>query len=444
MDNLISMDQIQQGFEFRSARVNEEVKWQAWYDGKFQSLFNAPTIDNGLKLFEMIDLIKWNPFFTFANLNRTATISDPPLVSSQAPALKDWLDVNFEYIFNNLLLGCEHWSIKDLSVWITFDNGTMDAIDPSDYFRVGKATDPDQQVGHIIIQRYVEPTTYNLLHPNNNEQPNRAKVWRYMPREDINDVQIFRYSGSYQAGNIEAPITTRQRAGITSLVTTGRGNSWFGQAGSLVARVMTQLTNTDSEINHYINQPLFLPGEVTSSEDFGNLRGRKGPPESNTEKLKRLRETVRPMISVGEGVPGLSSLYKEPIQQEQLQFLQFLIHLVQATAGNSPQTQGFDVGGQHSGVAIERMQDPAAARSRLWRRGVEQGFPEMIRGLGAPPGDVRIIYHTKPFEDRKARNDEIRTDYKLGIIALEVTQQLLGYEIHDVQQAPQDPAGGAE
>lgn len=447
MDNLTDINQMQNGFNYQFERVREEIQWDQWYAGNYQSMLPQKSIDNGLMLFALQDLIRWNPIRVLVDTIRWGAISDQPALIGNNSALQSWLDQNSEYLFRQMQASAEFWSLKDRSIAITFDNGSMDIINPTAYHRIGRPYDPDNLVGHIICQFEVEQTRDVLLNPAFQRNPTHVRVTRYMPSADppINDVQVFKYSGDQGGGFFSEPDTEREPAGIQALSVIGRGLSWVGQAKDAIARHLIRLTNDDRALNRHYAAPLAMPSS------FQTVRPGSAPSiQTPKEQLDGLTSQVNGTILVDEQAFPPTWIRDDLPFESSDALTRTLLFIIQITSGVSQQVLGFDLSGNHSGVAIGRMSENAGNRCRLWRYGWQHSLPEHIAALGAPAGEVSVLHPVQPFEDRDARIQRLIELYNAGkgttdpIITGAEVRAAIGFAPMATEDTPTDPESGTE
>ena len=164
------------GYHFNFPEVAQQESYRDWYNQQYGTLLPAPTIDNGLKLFDSTDIIRASIFKMTSDFYASAVLSEPPAHSSESEEAIAWLMQNSASLDRALRRGTFYWSIHDLGVW-TAEPGFIRAIDPNAYFRVGERDQPDALVGHIIAYRYREPESEDeRLNAGIINIPNRIKV----------------------------------------------------------------------------------------------------------------------------------------------------------------------------------------------------------------------------------------------------------------------------
>ena len=92
-EGLRSIDQIQPGFLWNFPRLREELNWERWYRGQFDTLFPPASIDNGRSLLAWDDIIKINMPRVFSQFYEDAIMSERPVVTG-TEAVIAWLAEN--------------------------------------------------------------------------------------------------------------------------------------------------------------------------------------------------------------------------------------------------------------------------------------------------------------------------------------------------------------
>ena len=439
-DGIISIDQVQTGFVYDFPRIRMEREWDRWYGGDYASLLPNATIGNGLKLFDRTDLIKVNLPKILSGFIEIATLAEPPNVSSDSAEAIQWTDENFEAVYRVIKEGGNWWSRKRVSVWVTFQDGTMDTIDPSEYIRVGRVTDPDVQVGHIILQVYTERTPDQLLRPNAYVTPNRIKVYRYAPSftPPVNVEETYEFTGTETYG-VVGNLLESKPAEITSMFVAGDRRPWMQDAKDLMARFMIKLTNLDTTLNHYDNAPRLIPnkwflGDFGQRLDLGEM--------TPTQRLEAYRNAVRPSFAVDDESGNIAYAVQEPAFEYSRDLHALFDHILMFTIGASPQSVGFNLGAGESGIAREKAQDMLASICRSFRRDLEFGLPILFTGLGAPAVPYSFSWASSPFENRLVAAQEIRSDLMAGIIDVPEARYFRGYAEKEMTEQPADSETG--
>ena len=260
-EGLRSIDQIQPGFLWNFPRLREELNWERWYKGQFDTLFPPASIDNGRSLLAWDDIIKINMPRTFSQFYEDAILSERPVVTGSEPVIA-WLAENGMQVWERIGRAVQQWSIFGLGVLVSYQDGTLRHIGSPNYFRVGDFVDDDLQVGHVIAYPYAELSASQTNNPGAINPPNRLRIIRYMPSENINDVTTYTFQGSAPdgfGGVVGGIVEDTQQAGITHLATFGYNDSWYQDARDLMARLMLRLSLGDRELNRFLNRITLVP-----------------------------------------------------------------------------------------------------------------------------------------------------------------------------------------
>ena len=426
---VISIEQFNTGYDTRSPQKDEQANWQNWYDSIWTSFFPDPTVDNGYKLFKTNDLIEANLFKVASQFYADAAMSEGPAMSTEVPAIQEWFEENKSRIIRMLRKAIEDWSIYGTAILATHLDGTIVNINPQHYYRVGNVYDIDSLTGHIIAPKYYQPTpSEERTGQFNNMVPNRIRVTKYSPLENVSTVQTFILEGTV----IGTPVTPLENAGITSLITAGEGDSWYKEAKDVGARYMIRLTNNLSVLNRIDNAPELYPVDITNSSDPADTR-------TPQERVDAFREGVRRIITVSsnrtDNIPFDSLMKDSPVDAEAnlVEYFQQLFHIL---SGVSPVPFG-QVGSGESGYAREQAQGRAKARIRNMREDWENGIPLLLGGMGAPQGDVSFSWSTAPFENKVAEREENLKLYDRGVITLDEMRAREGLDKLETSNTPQ-------
>lgn len=447
-NQLISPSQIREGFKFNFPNLQTMRHYGEWYQGNFRSMFKAPTWENGQKLYDANDLVKFNPLKAISQFVSTAVIADPPSYTATNPASSaiDWLDTYFPFIHRRLEQGAKDWSIWRMCVWVTErapdeQLGHFNRVLPGNYFPFGDIELPSSMRGHNISIPYRRPTERELLDPqildSLSTQPNYCDCYNYIPAEEINEKLTFRAHGTWTDW-VLGELVSAEPANIQGVYTIGNGESWYGDVGDIVSAAMTLLTVWLGEIYNYANSPRLLPSSI-----LANLQDPSSFGKSMAEVMAQFRNTRRPDIPVNSDMDANVSYLVREIGVEAMQVMMALLeYLWQVAAGASQESQGFNLGANTSGVAREKAQDPMAAMARSWRRALQLDLAQIVYDLGCPRVPVDFAWHVGPFENRTERNAEIRADAAQGIISNEAAGRLLGYAEQDIAPAQPEQMGG--
>ena len=442
---LVDIDQVQPGFNFNFPELREEWSYDEWFAGNFNTLLPSANFVNGRALFDDPDLIRFNPFRNISEFISTAVIADPPSYTAANPesSAVRWLDTYFPYMHRVLEKAAVWWARRGLSVLVVEKEegealGAFNTLNPSHYFSVGSIEQEDTLRGHIIARPYHEPTRQELLDPyllqSASNTPNRCQVFRFMPSQEINDVTLYTASGTWTRWSIEGLHTPTQPANIQQIVTLGDGESWYGDAKHVVAQAMIMATAWGVDLYKFINSARLIPYSAMTD---GSSPGSFGM--SPTARIAQYRNVRDPIIPVDSDSAGsIAYLAREPVSDAMLSFITLMEYLWHLASGASPESLGFQLGANESGVAREKAQDALAARARRWRRTLQLNLAHIAYNLGCPHVPLDFTWHVGPFESRKDRNAEIRADAAAGLITTQAAAKLLGYADQDIAQAQSD------
>ena len=226
-EGLRSIDQVGPGFLWNFPRLREELNWERWYRGQFDTLFPPASIDNGRSLLAWDDIIKINMPRVFSQFYEDAIMSERPVVTG-TEAVIAWLAENGMQVWERIGRAVQQWSIFGNGILTSYQDNTLRHIGSPNYFRVGDWADDDLQVGHCIGYPYAELSGRDLLNPGQISPPNRLRWIRYMPSEGINDVTVYNFQGSAPdgfGGVVQGIVEGTKPAGITHLATFGYNDS---------------------------------------------------------------------------------------------------------------------------------------------------------------------------------------------------------------------------
>ena len=464
-NELISMRQAQEGLLFLFDRINREYEWEALYEGDFSRLFggDAPTsgddpqiasrprndtIENAKAFFpDRRDIRTVNLFKLASEFYQRAVLSERPNITSQDPNMTKWLEENVEDIYRTLERAVRLWSVKDKLILLVDADGTLMAIDPSDYFRVSKPYNRESLVGHVIMTRWYDPLTEgSLLTPYTHRYPNRITVIRMseVPEEDVeyNDVTTYEFTPSQLTGRVGQKVTANsqgrgyeakgvvagpEEANIKGILVVGDGQSWYPDVERVAETYFLQLSNTFRLFNIDSNRIQWLPqdalGPRVSGKDKNDVQAR----------ADEFRKQIRPVV-VSQGAEGKPpSLDNFNPLGEYMEFVSYLEELFRKGAGVPEDAwkrimSSGGAQGTMSGAAIERSEDQAAVRIRRVRTGISAGLPNLIKQMSGIEADVEVEWAHSPFEDKTKRREQARQDFQAGAITLEEYRHELGYD----------------
>ena len=105
-------------------RLREELNWERWYKGQFDTLFPPASIDNGRSLLAWDDIIKINMPRVFSQFYEDAILSERPVVTG-TEAVIAWLAENGMQVWERIGRAVQQWSIFGLGVLVSYQDGTL-------------------------------------------------------------------------------------------------------------------------------------------------------------------------------------------------------------------------------------------------------------------------------------------------------------------------------
>ena len=440
-DGIVFIDQIGSGFVFNVPRLFDEHKWRDWFNGDYGSIIpSIPSIDNGYSLLgttqdQILPNLQTVRMHEIASgFQSEALVSDGPSIVSETESGTNWFEERRFAVQKQLELMARDWSIYGLGVLVSYEDGSLHNVASPDYFRVGSVHDDDQISGHIIAYRYYEiedATDRKLLRQALHRQyqrPNRCRVLRYMPSENINTVQEYRLNGTV----VGEPLTPERPAGITNLLTVGNWDSWYKESEKTVAAFFIAKTLNGKAVYKNINRALILPSTVLASEGRRDTR-------TPDERMKAFWNRQDPVIESDGStkasdmglVPGdynTDALYNEMIYAAQTFYFM---------TGTPPVAFGLSIGKNESGLAREKAEARAAIRIRNARDDLAKGFPGILEGMGAPPmANFSVSWTSNPFETALDREEKIMLQYQAGILERNEAREMLGLRAVDEEENP--------
>ena len=418
--------------------MREELNWERWYKGQFDTLFPPASIDNGRSLLAWDDIIKINMPRVFSQFYEDAILSERPVVTGDDTVIA-WLAEYGMQVWERIGRAVQQWSIFGLGVMVSYQDGTLRHIGSPNYFRVGDFVDDDLQVGHVIAYPYAELSASQSNNPGALRPPNRLRIIRYMPTENINDVTTYGFQGSAPdgyGGTVQGIMEPTRPAGITHLATFGYNDSWYADAKDLMARLMLRLSLGDRELNRFLNRITLVPQGILS-----DLKGR-GDTRSPTEVYQGFTMLVNPTLALDQNENGEIGRVQEDLSTEETaRMVELIGNLLMMTTGVPPSVQGTGISPDASGTARDKAQDPAKARVSHLRRHLALAIPLLIAGMGAPTGEITVGWPGIPFEDTTAKHAGLRADFTSGIASLEEVRPGLGYGSMMMGDKPQEAQG---
>ena len=80
-EGLRSIDQIGPGFLWNFPRLRDELNWERWYNGRFETMFPPATIDNGLPFWPGMTSSKSTCPGCSRKFYEDAILAEPPVVT---------------------------------------------------------------------------------------------------------------------------------------------------------------------------------------------------------------------------------------------------------------------------------------------------------------------------------------------------------------------------
>ena len=432
-DNLVSVDQFDTGLIFNFERLAQEAKYERLYNENYDDLFSiVPSVANGLRFFpDTRDIIKV-PLFKYASVfYQKAVMAEPPQLSTESIPAQEWWAEYEDEIVRVLKAAIEYWSYKGRLVIFVTEAGDYFPVDPSDYFRIGRVTDPDHAVAHVVAYRWHESTPVELMNPHNKLLPNRITIYKYVPKTGVSTVNTYLFSPSKINGTVGAryrigsEIQDVGRSPIADILVVGNGDSWYGEVSDVAARYMIEITNLIRELNKYSNRPKAFPADSFANEIGSEVM-------TLQERVDRMRNLVDPIVSYTAGNSNRSSAPRfddTPIIQDHLNTLNYLSELFRQGAEIPVQAWREALSRAPSGYAIEKSEDSAAITVRDIRRGVGNKLVHLFIAGGAPlTTKDKLEWLNDPFENQYAKADLISQDLSDGIIDSDEARALRGYK----------------
>ena len=432
------------GFQYRFVEVTNGLNWRDWYQGNYHTLLPASSsVDNGMSLING-QPIRYPLFRLTSDFYANAALGDMPTYSSENEALNQWMQENFASLDKVLRRGTHYWSIDDVAVFATQADGSVEAINPLFYFRVGTPDVPDRLVGHILAIRYTEKDANLQLHPEIKLPPNRCRVIKL--RDGVATEQTF----SYAPDIVGQPLTPEQPSPVTNICVAGGWDPWYGSAREVAAALIITLSVQGVQLNRYANRPLYVPMQIMDA-----LRQELPQPGATmSAAMAAFNNLTRPAIGIS-GMDDMKVGYGD-LQEDFDSRSDYILTLWDSyflSSGLPPSSFGIGIGRNASGLAREKAQDAASARVEAYRRDLAECLPTIIRGMGAPEGEITFNWSSPPFQTREGRVEEILSLYDRKLITPNEARLALGWQESDevgeddtteqVQEASSDDAGDA-
>ena len=409
------------GYIPRFPELDAQRQWMDWYEGRYQTLFPAASTLNGIALLDQKRPLNIPLFRMTSDFIAQAALAQMPAFSSPEPAILEWVDENFYAIERALRRAIWHWSVFDVAVLITRANGTVEAVNPLNYYRVGAVESPDELVGHILAFPYTERTPEQQLLPNQQLTHNRIKVVKLLNGQAME--QVFAYTPE----TVGQPITPGMASDITAICVTGNWQSWYSGVKDTAAALITAISVQALQLNLYANRPVYRSQQLAAQMDERTLK-MPGQEQLSMQQLsEQFDRLVRPVLLISEGIdPPAESIYSEDFQSRN-DFTQEMWETFARIVG-LPQ---WGIGRNASGYSRERAADSASVRVRSEWNDLSNCLPKLARGMGCPDGKLSVNWTAPPFQSREQHADEIIALFDKGIISMPEARRSLGWATSD-------------
>ena len=423
---LDSLDSVGQGFNRGNYPLTRNQRyWARWYDLNYiVGLFPSPTLTNGLEQLNKTNSLMELPMFRDASdFLADAAMSDMPSPSGwdDDQARQDWWTEHMPLIERALQRGTNYWAIYNLAVFAA-EEGGLRAVNPIDYYRVGRPEERDADVGHVLMFPYRQDAAARERAEGDAEHYDAIEIVKVPPRDEgVPTTQRFQYSGEA----IGAPLSGAGASTITGVHTAGEGRSRYPGAADTAAAYMIGLSMYTAALNDFDNRPLAIPSGVATS-----MAGVAANTEEGLASIRRqFQDIYRPIIALDENQDMMSGELREPApMQDRREQLLMLADLFFMQMRLTPSSFGIGIGRGESGVAREKAQDAAGVLVRRYRRQLASALGLLVELMGIPGGrgGVQFSWAIPPFQSREAREEQVRLDYEAGLITLNEARAELG------------------
>ena len=412
----------QVGASWTFPRIRQEERFQRYYDNYLAELFGqTPRSTNGLiglidskdGKVHIEDIIRLNWFRIITDFYTQGYFGDRPALTSSDEARQQWIKDNQAEMFRALKLASRWYSIKGRLVILTQSvYPRVMAIDPTAYWPIRYEYSLEHTRAHLLAYRYYErgPTENYLVQ----RIPNRMKFVLYDPDNNMNEIHQHVFSG-FQVG----PEISREPGGVTGIFAIGRGDSDYSPVESPIRELMVR-RSTDLKVLADNSNPFIVAPNV---------------PPAESAMLRKQGLPARGGILFRDA-QGFGWEYLEYAGQlkASLEITQSLKTQIYTLASIPPTAFGEVLEGDESGVAIGRLMHAALTKVKEVRLELESLIPEIMDGMGAPPGDTAIKWVADPWASEAERTASVLALLHAGVITPQRAAEQLGYDPDEITQ----------
>ena len=431
---IYKMDDIRVGATLNLQAFSDLANYGHWYNGDFNELFSkTPTIDNALKTFDFTNMYKFNLFKIGSDAFANAALGEYPILQSENPQIDEWFKNGPELMMQRAIRqAARDWSIYGRSA-IIVQRGIVINIPATDYIRVGELTQPDELVGHMIAHRYYERLPSETVRDAMTRAPNRLKLIRYAPKENINDSTIFEFHGQGLTGVVGRIIEGPVPAGIEAIATIGTGESWIERAKEAAELAMIEAIFSSVITHNNWNPITLVPAQIHETPSLNEM------PKTTVEILADLRTMLRPVLAmpsqpnpveVGEiNTTGDSGLAQANFDNAMNMF---------AMAAHLPPTVfGVDIGRGESGIAKEIINQSFVQEVSSFRSDTSHRAPAIVQAIpDAPEGKFTYFWPLPVLYKKSEAVEQARTLRAAGIISVDEARNMIGLFTSMTDQTP--------
>ena len=310
------------------------------------------------------------------------------------------------------------------------------AVDPKDYIPLVDPVDRDLEYGHMLLRLWYEGARIE------SSLPNRATVQVYIPPElaAISDLRVEEQNTTEDfvwAGNVQGVIggrlgvSTRTRQDSVRMVgiwSFGSDDSVFKTLESNVYELLLQLSHSRTALTRDIRQTRIDPA-VTGDN----------PVDENGNLIFDLYDPVYhiPLDKVAGDALGFLQSGAMDISAAFLQLVEISLDLMAYAANIPREAFGLNMQSNESGEALHKLQATFRTMVIDIRDDLSTILSELWYAIGGPKG-IKIGWEHEPFASTTEYRNELRADYKEGIINRDFAQVGLGYPIMEVRNNDND------